>query len=272
MAHIGTVYLRVADLDRQIAFYRDIIGLQVLRQEDQTATLGTEGVDLLALIHTPEGIRTRSTTGLYHFALLLPSRADLARTLKHLSDTKTPIQGASDHFVSEAVYLADPEGNGIEIYRDRPREAWYENGEFRMGTVAMDVDGVMGALNGQNAAWAGLPAGTVMGHIHLHVASIPETEAFYRDVLGMDVMATIQSATFMAYDEYHHHLGANIWSGRTPPPPNALGLDRFELRVNDQETIVARAKQAHIQLEAQNDHTILRDPSQNRIVLVDQRF
>lgn len=270
MAHIGTVYLRVADLDRQVAFYQDSIGLHLHRQEEQTAYLGTGVADLLALIHTPEGMPSRGTTGLYHFALLVPSRADLAQTLKRLADTQTPIQGAADHFVSEAIYLADPEGNGIEIYRDRPRETWYHDGEFRMGTAALDVDGVMGALHEQESGGHGLPDGTIMGHIHLHVASIPAAEGFYHDLIGMDVMVNWHSATFMSYNGYHHHVGANTWSGRTPQPPDALGLDRFVLRVPDQaalDAVLARLDAAGVAVDRTDGHHLVLDPSQNRVAL-----
>lgn len=182
---IGTVYLNVANLKKMLTFYQDIIGLKLHRQEDNTAYLGVGGEDLLALNHTPNAPRVGGITGLYHFAILLPSRAALARSLKRLADTQTPLQGLSDHFVSEAIYLADPEGNGIEIYRDRPRDVWYKNGQLDMGTVAMDVDGVMSTYTDEDTTWNGLPSGTIMGHIHLHVASVPNAEAFINTCLDL---------------------------------------------------------------------------------------
>jgi len=270
---IGTVYLRVNDLDKQIKFYKDIIGLQVHRRDWEVTYLGTGGEDLLALIHTPNANRERSTTGLYHFALLLPTRYDLALSLKHLADTRTPLQGLSDHIVSEAIYLADPEGNGIEIYWDRPREQWFKNGRMQLSTLPMDVDGVMSTLDGQDTKWKRLPADTVMGHIHLHVANIPETERFYRDVLGLDVLFNVGSALFMSYNGYHHHIGANIWGGRSIPNPDAAGLDHFILRVDDEKqhnAIITRLDTASIDYEQVEDTTILRDPSHNTIHLIQQ--
>jgi catechol 2,3-dioxygenase len=267
---IGTVYLRVANRERMLAFYRDIIGLKLHRQEDNVAYLGAGGDDLLALIESPDSKRVTGTTGLYHFALLVPSRYDLARSLQRIADTNTALQGLSDHYVSEAIYLADPEGNGIEIYRDRPTHDWYRDGQFRMGTIPMDVEGVLGSLEGQTPTWTGLHSDTIMGHIHLHVAAIPETEAFYRDLLGMDVMVNVGSATFMSYNGYHHHIGGNIWAGQTPPPPDALGLDRYVLQVTDNDqldTILTHLDQANVPIEEQDKGYLIQDPAQNRIVL-----
>jgi catechol 2,3-dioxygenase len=223
------------------------------------------------LTATPGGKRVAHATGLYHFAILVPSRPDLARSIQRIAESGTPIQGAADHFVSEALYLADPEGNGIEIYRDRPRSEWYEaDGRFRLGTAELDVQGVMGSLQGQSTEWKGLPAGTIMGHIHLHVGSIPATEAFYRDVMSMDIMMNIGSATFMSYDGYHHHVGGNTWAGRTPPPPDALGLDHYILRVptrDNLDTILANLANAETAVEQRDDFYVVRDPSQNQIAL-----
>ncbi len=270
MTTIGTVYLNVTNIDRLTAFYTDVIGLQVQRREGDTVFLGVSGDDLLALTATPDAKSAPHHTGLYHFALLVPSRYDLARSLRRLADTGTQLQGMSDHIVSEALYLADPEGNGIEIYRDRPRADWYQDGEFQLGTIPLDVRGVMGELDGQIPAWTGMAAGTIMGHIHLHVSTIPATEAFYRDVLGLDIMMNMQTATFMSYAGYHHHIGANIWAGRTPPPPHALGLDKFHLNVPDAatlESILAQIDRADVPIAAHNGGYIVRDPSQNAIVL-----
>ena len=270
MATIGTVHLRAADIDRLSAFYTDVIGLKTLRREDATVYLGAGEAELLALTAAPDAKRAPNSTGLYHFALLVPSRYDLARSLRRLADTHTPLQGMSDHLVSEAIYLADPEDNGIEIYRDRPREDWYRDGEFQLGTVAMDVRGVMSELNGQSPEWTGMADGTIMGHIHLHVRAIPETETFYRDVLAMDIMMNIQSATFMSYEGYHHHVGANIWAGRTPPPPGALGLDKYQLNVPNAETldkILAQVDRADVAITEHNGGYLVHDPSHNAVVL-----
>ena len=268
---IGTVYLNVANLDRLVTFYTDIIGMREQRRENGTVYLGTGGAPLLALTERPDYRRVPGSTGLYHFAILVPSRYDLARSLRHLADTATRIQGASDHLVSEALYLADPEGNGIEIYRDRPRSDWYDaQGHFIMGTEPLDTQGVLSALNGEIPEWTGLHADTIIGHIHLHVASLAESEAFYRDQLNLDTMMNLADygAVFMSYEGYHHHVGANIWAGRNPAPPDNLGLDRFVLHLPEAamlEAILDRFEASPPVPE--NGGYLIQDPSHNRILL-----
>ena len=264
---IGTVYLKVANLERQMTFYQDVIGMRIQHQENDSVFLGANGTDhLLALSAKPEARRYNGTTGLYHFAVLVPSRYHLALSLRRLMDTETPLQGASDHLVSEALYLADPEDNGIEIYRDRPRREWYKNGDIQMGTLPMDFQGVMSELNGQDRTWNGLDAGTIMGHIHLHVASIPAAQKFYHDVLNLDVMFNIGTALFLSYDGYHHHIGANTWSGRTPPPPDALGLDKFILHVSPERLDTIRAAlPSDFPVEQSKHGFMIHDPSENVI-------
>ncbi len=268
--HIGMVTLRVADLAAELSFYQEALGLIVQRREGDIAFLGAGGPDLLALIHFPQGYQVRAA-GLFHFALLLPSRADLARFLRHLAATRVPLQGLSDHIVSEAIYLADPEGNGIEVYADRPREAWYRGGKFQLDTLPLDVDDLMESLRGAEGAWNGMPPGTRMGHIHLRVTSVPATEAFYRDRLGFDVMATMPSATFLSVDGYHHHVGANTWAGRLPAaPPNALGLDRYALEWDDATRLNAireRLQAANYAIEDAAAGWQVRDPSGICIVM-----
>lgn len=269
-ARVGMVTLKVGDLQRMTTFYKDIIGMTVRQREDDRVTLGAGETDLLTLQAAPGSRRVTNTTGLYHFAILVPSRFDLARSIKQLAETQTPLQGMSDHVVSEAIYLADPEGNGIEIYRDRPRSAWYRDGEFQLATLPIDLDGVINELAGKNVEWTGLHDDTVIGHIHLHVSSIPEAEGFYRDLLGCDVMVNIGSATFLSYDGYHHHIGANIWSGHTPPPPDALGLDHYVLDVGGADRldgILARLDEAGVTVEQEEGGYVVRDPSQNRVLL-----
>lgn len=226
---IGTVFLRVANLDAQVTFYQAVLGLKILARTDESATLGAGETPLLQLIHTPEGKRYRGKTGLYHFALLLPERRDLANVLRHFAQHKVPLQGLSDHIVSEAIYLSDPEGNGIEIYCDRPHQAWLKDGQMQLDTVALDVDNLIAELTPETALWSGFPDETVMGHIHLHVRNIAETARFYQETLGLQVMFDMGSAVFLAYDGYHHHIGANVWGGRVPPPEDALGLSHFIL-------------------------------------------
>lgn len=270
VASMGAVSLRVADLEQMIRFYVDIIGMEVNDRTADRATLGTRQRDLLTLIHKPDAPRIHRTTGLYHYAILTPSRYDLARSLKRLAETQYPVQGMSDHAVSEAIYLADPEGNGIEIYRDRPRSEWYRDGKFLLTTVALDVNGVIGTLNNQDVPWTGLHADTMIGHVHLHVGAIPQAEAFYRDLLGFDIMMNIGSATFLAYDGYHHHLGANTWSGNTPPPEDALGLDHYVMNVGHSDrlqSILARLDTAGLPIIQQEDGYLVADPWRNQVIL-----
>jgi catechol 2,3-dioxygenase len=266
---IGTVFLKVADIARQLRFYQDIIGLQIQHQEGATVYLGSGQEDLLALIPTPEGKRYRGATGLYHFALLLPSRYHLALTLKHLVETQTSLEGLSDHLVSEAVYLADTEGNGIEIYADRPRSTWYQDGQLQMATIPINVPDLMQELAAKPANWQPLPPETRMGHIHLHVGSIPQTERFYQEVLGLEVMFHLDSATFLAYDGYHHHLGANTWAGRNPAPADALGLEKFILKVSAEqmEATLKALDQQQIEHSLVEGQYLLRDISNIQIML-----
>ncbi len=207
--HIGRVALAVADIERSIGFYTDVIGLSLLAREGNDAQMGA-GTEPLLLLHGQAGLsRVRRATGLYHFALLLPSRADLGDALQHYVAVNAPISGFADHAVSEAIYLTDPDGHGIEVYRDRPREEWaFANGKLRMTTEPIDFEGVIGAAPGraQGGVWRGLPPGTMMGHIHLQVAQIEATERFYIDLIGLDLIIRYgPSATFLAANGYHHH-------------------------------------------------------------------
>lgn len=175
---------------------------------------------------------------MYHFALLLPSRNDLARILRHFIQIRYPLQGASDHLVSEAIYLADPDGNGIEIYSDRPSAAWnWENGEVEMATVPLDAENLL--AEGDGEAWTGLPSNTLMGHIHLHVSELQKTEEFYIQGLGFNIVNRYgRQALFISTGGYHHHIGLNTWNGVGAPAPleNSVGLKRFSLVLPNKET------------------------------------
>jgi len=236
--HIGKVRLRVADIDGLTAFYERVLGLRAVERPSGLVALGSEGGQaLIELVSAPDAAPAPGfSTGLFHFAILVPDRAELARSLRRIAETGWRLTGASDHLVSEALYLRDPEGNGIEIYRDRPRSEWgYEpSGELRMGTVALDIDSVMAELpDGDDP---GMPGGTRMGHVHLHVAELPPSEAFYAGELGLDVtVRSYQGALFLSRDGYHHHIGLNTWQGEgaPPPPPGSRGLEDFELLVPD---------------------------------------
>jgi catechol 2,3-dioxygenase len=271
---IDSIYLTVSNLERTVNFYRRSLAFKVRHQEADIAYLGVGGRDLLVLHQIPNGIRAHGTTGLYHFAIRVPSREDLARSLQHIIETNTPVQGFADHLVSEAIYLADPEGNGIEVYRDRPRQDWlYDGDQLQMGTEPLDIDGLLSEVDGNAANWGGLAPETRIGHIHLHVSDIAEAEAFYTGVLGFDlVMRYGPSAAFFSLGGYHHHIGVNTWNGEGAPQPPAgsLGLRHFVLMMEEEaevERISARAEAAGVSVTATELGTQLHDPSANAIVL-----
>ena len=210
--HVGTVGLSVADLDRSLAYYTAAIGLDLQARGDGRAVLGVPGRPLVELHEEPGAERAETTAGLFHLALLLPTRRDLAAWLQHAIDAQIRIDGLGDHVVSEAVYLTDPDGHGIEVYADRDRATWDGRVAELMGTFAVDVPSLLAELDGPQGDYAGLPAGTTMGHVHLRVADIPTTTRFHRDVIGWDaVMDFGPSATFLSAGGYHHHIGANTW-------------------------------------------------------------
>jgi catechol 2,3-dioxygenase len=212
-------------------------------------------------------------TGLFHVAFLVPTRRDLALALVRLGRSRWRLTGASDHLVSEALYLDDPEGNGIEIYRDRPREDWPRQGDgILMDTLPLDLEDVIGELDGDPGDPGPMPEGTTIGHVHLKVADVAATEAFYAGVLGFDVMAHMPSATFMSAGGYHHHLGANVWQSRggAPPPPGALGLRSYEVvlpSAADVDEAERRLASAGVEAERFDGALVAADPSANRLKL-----
>jgi len=238
------------------------------------ARLGAGGRDLLVLHESPAAPRADGTTGLYHFAILVPSRAELGSALRRLVETDTPMQGAADHGVSEALYLGDPDGNGIEIYRDRPGAEWpIVNGELQMGSEPLDVGALLDAPADAAAAATGeaLPPGTIVGHVHLHVAHLDRAERFYVDLLGFEVRQRWgRAALFIAFDGYHHHVGLNTWKGvgAPAPPAGAVGLRHFQLQVRDIDAITARLTAASVPFSRDDGGVIVADPSANRILLV----
>lgn len=272
---MGTVALTAQNLERSLAFYQNTLGLKIHHQTDDKAHLGAGNDDLLILYENLSAKRYQGVTGLYHFALLVPSRLELAKALYHFAKTQTPLQGLSDHYVSEAIYLADPDGNGIEIYRDLPRDQWeFSDEQLSMGTAAMDVDAVMGTLDDPSPQFAGLHADTVMGHVHLHVDYAEKAEAFYRDIIGFDVMMRFNNvASFMSAGGYHHHLGANTWAGvgAPPPPDDAVGLRWYEIVLPDDNALQAtltRIREAQIPIEERDEGYFIRDSAQNGVMLV----
>ncbi|MFD2114872.1 VOC family protein [Paenibacillus yanchengensis] len=274
---LGEVKLKVSDLERSITFYEEVIGLKLLRREGELAYLTVDGQNALVILQQVADaiiVPERSMSGLYHFAILLPTREALAVTLQHLVNKGISV-GQADHIVSEALYLADPDGNGIEIYRDRPREEWeYDTqGNVNMVTIPIDWKGLLQLAQGKE--WTGMPAQTVIGHVHFHASNITESGRFYTEVIGFTVEADFlnrMGALFLAAGGYHHHLGLNIWAGRNAPitPPNGTGIAYFSIIVPDEaelEKIAARleADGAHLEREAQSIFTY--DPNRIGILI-----
>jgi len=233
--HIGAVALKVRDLDKLTAYYRDAIGLAVLDRNQDRATLGAGGVPLLVLERDgrakPDDPRT---AGLYHTAFLVPTRADLARWLLDVAHKRVPLTGASDHFVSEAIYLDDPEGNGIEVYRDRGTDEWEWTGDsLKITTDPLDLDDLISAAGSET--WNGAPDGMRVGHVHLRVGSVDAAEKFYRDAIGLAVTRVRGGASFMSSGRYHHHIAANVWhsQGATRRDGDRAGLSWFSFEAAD---------------------------------------
>lgn len=275
--HIAAVALKVSDLERSLHFYQHYLGLQLLESDGVVASLGVKGSRPLLVLHEVGGAQPRPprSTGLYHFAILHPSRLHLARTLRHLIEMGYPLQGAADHLVSEAIYLADPDDIGIEVYADRPRSAWPRSGDtIRMSTDPLDFEGLMAELNADGAPWLGLPAGTTMGHVHLHVDDLRRAEAFYCGLLGFDlIMRYGPSALFVSAGGYHHHIGLNTWAGlgAPPPPADAAGLHYYEIVVPGQEAwaeVVQRIRVSATPVRQVDGGVELRDPAGNGVRLV----
>jgi catechol 2,3-dioxygenase len=273
-ATVGAVHLTVADLQRSLDYYRTQIGLQVLDNGGPEASLGTGGRELLHLVEEPGAKPAGGFTGLYHFALLLPQRIHLASWIAHAARERVGMTGMSDHFVSEALYLRDPDGHGIEIYWDRPRAVWEGQVSERMTTLPLDVDSILNELDDPaNAPFDGLPDGTVMGHVHLKVAEIAPTVGFYRDVLGFALMAQLgPMAAFLAAGGYHHHLGANTWesSGAPAPPAGAAALRHATIVLPDsaeRDRVVGRIEHAGLTVEEHPDGPLVNDPAGNALVL-----
>ncbi len=238
----GAVHLTVSDLGRAREFYDRVLGLKEVPATGPTdgdLALGVPGGSALLILHGDPGAPAHAprAPGLFHFALLYPARGDLARALLRVAGARWPLTGASDHLVSEALYLSDPDGNGIELYRDRPREQWPHeaSGELRMATLPLDLDDLV-ATAGETGGAAAPPERTRMGHVHLQVSDIPRAEAFYAGLLGFDVIIrSYPGALFVSAGGYHHHLGLNTWNSRgaTPAAPGAVGLRSAEIVLPD---------------------------------------
>jgi catechol 2,3-dioxygenase len=242
---IGKVTLAVRDLSTVSRFYRDVIGLAVIETNPDAVRLGTANSVLLELRHEP-GARARSPreAGLFHTAFLLPSRADLGAWTAHAAERRFPLHGAADHRVSEALYLSDPEGNGIEIYADRPSATWPRAGRMiEMPSDPLDLQDLVRAAAGRR--WSGIPQGSTVGHMHLQVGAIPEAETFYADLLGFEITCRYPGGSFYGSGGYHHQLATNIWNSRgtTPRTDITTGLAHFEIvAANDDVVEAARER------------------------------
>ena len=274
LTSLGAVHLTVSELPQSVSYYRNVIGLELLEQGGGRAALGVGNSELLVLVEEAGARSGAGYTGLYHFALLVSERADLARWLAHAARDRVPLVGLSDHFVSEALYLADPDGHGIEIYWDRPRELWEGQVAARMTTIPLDVESLFGELaDPASEPFDGLPPDLVMGHVHLKVAAIPESIAFYRDVLGFGLMAQLGSqAAFLSAGGYHHHLGANTWesAGASPPPPEAAALRQATIvlpTTAERQRTLQRVEQAVQEIEDSALGPMVADPSGNKLIL-----
>ena len=267
---LGPVHIAVTDLDRSIPFYEDSLGLRLHRRENGAAVMGAGEDDLVVLEEQPEARPAGRHAGLYHYALLHPSREELARAARRLLATRTPISGASDHGISEAIYLPDPDGNGIELAADRPRERWGDLSDpTTIGPDPLDMADLLGMVEGDEGSAKADP-GLVVGHVHLHVGDVDRGLAFYRDVIGFDVMTQFPSAAFVSAGGYHHHLAFNTWRGEgvPPAPPEAVGLRRWTLVLDDQSLarLRERVQAAGIEGEELDGGLLLRDPWNNAVL------
>jgi catechol 2,3-dioxygenase len=263
---LGAVHLTVTHLDRSVAFYQDAIGLRLHRREDPVAALGAGGEDLLVLVEEQTARRTGRHAGLYHVALLLPSRAALARALQRLAMTRTPIEGASDHGISEAIYLPDPDGNGLELAADRPREAWPKL-ETLGRPSPLDLHGLLATLGDADPVHHA-DAGTTVGHVHLHVDDIAAARRFYEDIVGFDAMTAMPNAVFVSVAGYHHHLGFNTWRGEgvpaAPAPETVAGLRHWTVVLDGEDeraALRARLDAAGVAVDERADGLLVRDPA-----------
>jgi catechol 2,3-dioxygenase len=269
--YVGEVNINVKNLDYSLNFYQNILGFQVMEKSDGKAVLTTDGKTPLLTIEQPKEVvaKTGRTSGLYHFALLLPSRADLSVFLRHMIQTGYPL-GAADHYVSEALYLNDPDGNGIEVYRDRPSSEWrWNNGLVEMATEELDGNGIIAE---SEAEWTALPAGTLMGHIHLHVGDLKKAEEFYTKGLGFGIVSYYPQAAFLSTGKYHHHIAINTWQGEgaSTPPKNSVGLNWYSLVFPNEivrDNAIEQLKQLGFSVTQEADFYITSDPSGNQIHL-----
>lgn len=271
--YVSEVAINVQNIERSISFYVDFLGFKIIEQTNNKVVLSADGSQALLTLVQPEGVTPKEgrTTGLYHFAILLPSREDLGSFLHYIAKEGLEI-GAADHHVSEALYFNDPDGNGIEVYRDRPEAEWeWAGSEVKMVTDPLDGEGILGA---KVRDWAGMPEETIMGHIHLHVSDLEKTKDFYVNGLGLDVVADYPGALFLSYDGYHHHIAGNVWNGvgARRPSERSAGLLHYKLAIPDEKVLADKVEslQDHgyeaIREEADGSYMTV-DPAGNKIKL-----
>jgi catechol 2,3-dioxygenase len=271
--HMGPVELSVSDLDRSLDYWERVVGLRVLGREGANASLGTD-TELVRFVEDPGSRPADGHTGLYHVALLVPDRPSLARWLAHAAREQVRIEGLSDHNVSEAIYLRDPDRHGIELYADRPRALWEGQVREQMTTLPLDVENLLAELGDPaTEPFDGLPDGTVVGHVHLRVADVDSTVAFYRDVLGMGLMAQLgAAAAFLSAGGYHHHVGGNTWESRGAAPA-AEGFATLRLATivlpdaAERDRVASRVADAGQEPRPREDGVLVRDPSGNQLLL-----
>jgi catechol 2,3-dioxygenase len=268
---LGPVHLIVSDLERSVAWYRRALGLHVRRHDGSDAELGN-GVDATVVLHEDADARPGGRhAGLYHYALLFPTREELARAVLRVAAAQTPVQGMSDHGTHEAVYLPDPDGNGIELAADRPREQWPKD-PYAGGPAPLDVNALLATIDREPPP-ATVSDGLRVGHVHLHVGDIEEALAFYRDVLGFELQMNLGTAAFVSAGGYHHHVGLNIWKGRGvgPPPPHTVGLRNWTVELaSDSELsdVRERVEAARLPVDPAKRGFRVRDPWQTAVDFV----
>lgn len=266
---VTDVTLMVSNIERSLKFYQENMGLKLLNKNDNLYELGTHtGTKLITLMYNPLATPKMRTTGLYHYAILLPSRKNLGEFIKHMIETKTPVTGGADHGISEALYLDDPDGNGIEIYADKPKDAWPAFDE--VVNKPMDYQGLVNLA--ADAKFTKIPDTTIMGHIHLHVASIQNGRKFFVDTLGFqNTMEYGPHAAFTSDLGYHHHVGFNVWNGQNIPnnPDNTVGLKAYTLFVPSDryDALLTRLQDAKIALEKDKDQVFIKDLNNVKVYL-----
>lgn len=272
---VSHVKINVQDLNRSLPFYQQVVGFELLERTDNRAVLTADGKTSILSLEQPEGVTPKKgrTTGLYYFAILLPKRSDLADFVFHCVENNIRL-GSSDHLVSEALYFNDPDGNGIEVYIDTDPNTWtWQNGQVAMAVDPLNFENLL--KEGKQGAWKGLPSDTVMGHIHLHVAEIPETKRFYEKGLGFETVLDFgHQASFLSTGKYHHHIAINTWNGAGAPRPaeNSAGLVSFTLKYPDKETLQQTIADLHAlgaPVREEEEAAVTEDPAGNMIVLTD---